>query len=47
MFSMICSQIHGWVNYGEAGDLECYHTHYDVNVMNLKLQTEQHAYFVT
>ena len=23
----------GWMNNGEAGDLRCHHTHYDVTVM--------------
>ena len=29
MFSLICV----WINSHEAGDLRCYHTHYDVTVM--------------
>ena len=33
MFSLICVWINGWVNNREAGDLRCYHTHYDVIVM--------------
>ena len=33
MFSLICIWINGWVNSGEAGDLRCYRTHYDVTVM--------------
>ena len=30
---LICVWINGWVNNHEAGDLRCYHTHYDVTVM--------------
>ena len=33
MFSLICALINGWVNNGEAGDLRCNCTHYDVIVM--------------
>ena len=33
MFSLICIWINCWVNNREAGDLRCYHTHYDVIVM--------------
>ena len=33
MFSLICAWINSWVNNGEAGDLSCHHTHYDVTVM--------------
>ena len=33
MFSLICVWINGWVNNREAGDLRCYHAHYDVTVM--------------
>ena len=33
MFSLICAQINGWVNNGEAGDLRRHCGHYDVNVM--------------
>ena len=33
MLSLICTQITGWVNNGEAGDLRCHHPHYDVIVM--------------
>ena len=32
-FSLICIWINGWVNNYEAGDLRCYHAHYDVIVM--------------
>ena len=35
MFSLICVWINGWVNNREAGDLRCYHGHYDVSVMML------------
>ena len=34
MFSLICTQINGWVNNGEAGDLRCHRAHYDLTVMN-------------
>ena len=33
MFCVICAQINGWVNNGEAGDLRHHHAHYDVIVM--------------
>ena len=33
---LICTQITGWVNNGEAGDLTRYRAHYDVTVMNNK-----------
>ena len=33
MFSLICTQINGWVNNREAGDLRCHRTNYDVIVM--------------
>ena len=33
MYSLICVWIKGWVNNGEACDLRCYRTHYDVTVM--------------
>ena len=33
MFSLICAQINGWINNGEAGDLRPNHAHYDVTVM--------------
>ena len=33
MFSLICAWINCWVNNGEAGDLRCCCTHYDVIVM--------------
>ena len=33
MFPFICAWINGWVNNGEAGDLRCHHTHYDIIVM--------------
>ena len=36
MFSLICARINGWVKNGEAGDLRCYHAHYDVTVMNMR-----------
>ena len=35
LFSLICVWINGWVNNGEAGDLRCYRTHYDVTVMRI------------
>ena len=33
MISLICARINGWVSNREAGDLRCYHAHYDVTVM--------------
>ena len=33
MFSLICTQINGWVNNGEAGDLRRHRAHCDVIVM--------------
>ena len=33
MFSLICAWINGYVNNREAGDLRCYHAHYDVTLM--------------
>ena len=33
MFSLICIWINSWGNNPEAGDLRCYHAHYDVTVM--------------
>ena len=33
MFSLICTQINGWVNNDEAGDLRRHCAHYDVSVM--------------
>ena len=38
MFPLICIWINGWVNNLEAGDLICYHAHYDVTVMLVMLQ---------
>ena len=35
MFSFICIWINDWVNNREAGDLRCYHAHYDVIVRTL------------
>ena len=37
MFSLICSWKRGWVNNGEAGDLRCHRTHYDVTVMQIRI----------
>ena len=34
MISLICNQINGWVNNGEAGDLRRHCAHYDVIVMS-------------
>ena len=31
---LIYAWINGWVNNGEAGDLRCHHTHYDITVMS-------------
>ena len=36
MFSLICTQINGWVKNREAGDLRCHSAHYDVIVMSLQ-----------
>ena len=33
MIYFICACTYRWVNKGEAGDLRCHHTHYDVIVM--------------
>ena len=33
MFSLICTWINSWVNNREAGDLRCYHAHYEVIVI--------------
>ena len=33
MFSLICTQMNGWVYNLEAGDLRCHRAHYDVTVM--------------
>ena len=41
MFSLICTWINGWVNYGEAGDSRCHRAHYDVTVMYEKLDESQ------
>ena len=37
MFSLICVWINDWVNKREAGDLRCYHAHYDVTVMDFRI----------
>ena len=37
MFSLICARINGWVNNGEAGDLRCHWTHFDLIVMPMIL----------
>ena len=34
IFSFNCTWINSWVNNGEAGDLRCHRTHYDVIVMS-------------
>ena len=33
MFSLIYTWTNGWLNNQDAGDLRCYHAHYDVTVM--------------
>ena len=33
MFSLICAALNGWVNHGQAGDLERHRAHYDVTVI--------------
>ena len=40
MFSLICAQINGSVNNGEAGDLRRYRAHYDVIVMYMVASLE-------
>ena len=30
---LVCAWIIGWLNNGEAGDLRCHHTHYDITIM--------------
>ena len=35
-FDLICAQINGWVNNGQAGDLRRHRAHYDVTVMLLQ-----------
>ena len=37
MFSSICALLNGWVNNRKAGDLRRHRAHYDVILMNLKL----------
>ena len=39
MFTLICARINGWVNNREAGDLRRYRGHYDVTVMNSRMNT--------
>ena len=39
MFSLTCVWINGWVNNREAGDLRCYHAHYEVSVMSFVKKT--------
>ena len=57
MFSLICTQINGWVNNSEADDLWRHHAHYDITVMIKPLmiesitttkqsKTKPYAYFV-
>ena len=36
MFSLICVWINSWGNNCQAGDLRCYHAHYDVIAMNYR-----------
>ena len=38
MFPLICIWIHGWVNNGEAGDLRCHCSHYDITVIHFQLK---------
>ena len=33
MLSLICTWTNDWVNYWDAGDLQCHRTHYDITVM--------------
>ena len=37
MFSLICARTDSWANHGDADDLSCYRTHYDVIVMLRKM----------
>ena len=37
MFSLICAWTNNWAKNGDAGDLRCHHTHYDVTVMSALL----------
>ena len=41
MFSLIFAWMNGWVNTREAGDLRCYHAHYDVLVMEFRSISHQ------
>ena len=45
MFSLICVWINGWVNNREAGDLRCYHAHYDITVMNILIPAPEGLLF--
>ena len=38
MFSLIYTQINGWVNNGEVGDLRRHRAHYDVTVMDVLIK---------
>ena len=42
MFSLICVWINGWENNHEAGDLRCYHAHYDVIVMEVECTNKKY-----
>ena len=41
MFSLICTRVNGWVNNREAGELRRYRAHYDVIVMETRVDTVQ------
>ena len=47
MFSLICTQITGWVNNGEAGDLRRHRAHYDVTIMDLVIQLHQCMHIIS
>ena len=36
MFSLICAWSNSWANNGDAGDMRCHCTHYDVTVMDTR-----------
>ena len=44
MYSLICAWINRWVNNRDAGDLRCYHAHYDVTVMLQMYNSKHHSF---
>ena len=46
IFSLICTQINGWVNNDEAGDLRRHRVHYDVTVMIWMLKVDSLSKFL-